>query len=73
MGNGDRVGAPGERHERAPPRDVAPVLDEAPSCWRCTKKLAESLTRSWSMTCPRYLLPAPAPSRGGWPAVFRSS
>lgn len=28
-------------------------VDENPRCWRCNKLLAESLTRPWSITCPR--------------------
>ena len=53
MGDGDRVGAPDEDRTHTPPRGAAPVVDEAPRCWRCTKKLAESLTRPWSITCSR--------------------
>lgn len=27
--------------------------DEAPRCWRCKKMLAVSVTRPWTIICPR--------------------
>ena len=27
--------------------------DASPRCWRCSKLLAEQVTRPWSIVCPR--------------------
>lgn len=32
-------------------RDV--IVDEQPRCWRCDKKLAESVARPWKIRCRR--------------------
>ena len=29
------------------------VKDDKPRCWRCSKLLAETLTRPWVIVCPR--------------------
>ncbi len=31
----------------------AQVVDREPRCWRCGKKLAESVGRPWQITCMR--------------------
>ena len=53
MRDEDRGGAPDEDRTHPPSRGAAPVADQAPRCWRCDRKLAESLTRPWSITCSR--------------------
>lgn len=30
-----------------------PVVDRQPRCWRCNKKLAESVARPWEIKCRR--------------------
>lgn len=29
------------------------MTDKEPRCWKCKKKLAESLTRPWEIVCTR--------------------
>ena len=29
------------------------IVDVAPRCWRCDRKLGERLTRPWEVTCTR--------------------
>ena len=29
------------------------TIDKAPRCWRCNKRLANTLTRPWDITCHR--------------------
>ena len=32
---------------------VTRIVDREPRCWRCRKKLAESLARPWEIRCVR--------------------
>ena len=33
------------------------MIDHAPRCWRCDRKLADYLTRPWSRKCKRCKAP----------------
>ena len=38
---------------KLPLPDRSPVVDEAPRCWRCNKKLANRAARPWNIDCRR--------------------
>ncbi len=39
--------------ESSVPQSHGAVVDREPRCWKCKKKLAESVARPWEITCWR--------------------